>query len=135
MEQMNQTTPKATPDQTTPQQSQQQSLPQGMPQGQQRNSQQPTGPVCPRDCRKCLQSQRIYCASQHALSNMYVLDKVVETLFAMKGQTEALQGAVQELSAKIEAIQNSEAAVFDPSGGMQEQPREGSGDVTEQFVV
>ena len=85
------------------------------PQAQQQ-SQQPTGFKCPKDCRKCLQSQRIYCASQHALSNMYVLDKVMEGLLSMKEQIEVMRGEVKELAAKIEAIQNSEAAVFDPDG-------------------
>ena len=83
-------------------------------QNQQDQGQPQTGFKCPKDCRKCLQSQRIYCASQHALSNMYVLDKVMEGLLSMKEQIEVMRGEVKELAAKIEAIQISEAAVFDP---------------------
>ena len=80
------------------------------------DGQQQTGFRCPKDCRKCLQSQRIYCASQHALSNMLVLDKVMEELLSMKQQIEAMKGTIQEMAAKIEAIQSSETSVFDPSG-------------------
>ena len=71
---------------------------------------------CPGNCLQCLPAQRQYCASQHAYSNMMVLDKVMETLTSMQGQIEAMQGSVKELAAKIEAIQNSEGAVFDPNG-------------------
>lgn len=80
----------------------------------QQNGQQPAGFKCPKDCRKCLQQQRIYCASQHALSNMYVLDKVIETLLSMKEQVEVMRGEVRDLAAKVEAIQAGEADVFDP---------------------
>ena len=70
---------------------------------------------CPGNCLQCLPAQRQYCASQHAYSNMLVLDKVMETLTTMQGQIEVMRGTVQELAAKIEAIQNSESAVFDPN--------------------
>ena len=78
------------------------------------NNQQPQF-RCPEDCRRCPQQQRIYCASQHALSNMKVLDMVMGALNEMKGSIVAMQGEVSELAAKIEAIQNSEANVFDPT--------------------
>ena len=81
----------------------------------QQNGQQPAGFKCPKDCRKCLQQQRIYCASQHALSNMYVLDKVMETLLSVKEQVEVMRDDMKELAAKVEAIQAGEADVFDPS--------------------
>lgn len=65
--------------------------------------------VCNGDCKKCKSMhQWSFCASVHAFSNMKVLDKVMETLSMM-------QGEVKELAEKIEAIQNSEAAVFDPN--------------------
>jgi prefoldin subunit 5 len=51
---------------------------------------------------------------------MKVLDKVMETLTAMKAQIETMQGSVNELAAKIEAIQNSEGTVFDPNGSAAE---------------
>ena len=46
---------------------------------------------------------------------MKVLDKIMETLLGMKTQIDTMQGTITELSAKIEAIQNGEAAVFDPN--------------------
>lgn len=70
---------------------------------------------CPGNCLKCIPAQRQYCASQHAYSNMMVLDKVMETLASMQGQIEAMQESVKDLATKIEAIQSSEAAVFDPN--------------------
>ena len=71
---------------------------------------------CPGNCLQCLPAQRQYCASQHAYSNMKVLDKIMETLLGMKTKIDTMQGTVAELSAKIDAIQNGEAAVFDPNG-------------------
>ena len=79
---------------------------------------------CPGNCLQCLPAQRQYCASQHAYSNMKVLDKIMETLLGMKSQMDAMQGTVGELSAKIEAIQNGEAAVFDPNGEGELFPKE-----------
>ena len=85
-------------------------------QNQQNNQQaQPPQFKCSKDCRQCPQHQRVYCASQHALSNMYVLDKVMDTLVKMQEQIGNMQGTIQEMAAKIEAIQNSEATVFDPN--------------------
>ena len=79
---------------------------------------------CPGNCLQCLPAQRQYCASQHAYSNMKVLDKIMEALLGMRNQMDAMQGAVAELSAKIEAIQNGEAAVFDPNGEGELFPKE-----------
>ena len=79
---------------------------------------------CPGNCLQCLPAQRQYCASQHAYSNMKVLDRMMEMLLGLKGQIEAMQGSIGELSAKIEAIQNGEAAVFDPSGEGELFPKE-----------
>ena len=79
---------------------------------------------CPGNCLQCLPAQRQYCASQHAYSNMKVLDKIMEALLGMKNQIDAMQGTVGELSAKIEAIQNGEAAVFDPNGEGELFPKE-----------
>ena len=90
-----------------------------MEQNQNQQGQQPQF-KCPGNCLQCLPAQRQYCASQHAYSNMMVLDKVMETLTSMQGQIEAMQGSVKELAAKIEAIQNSEGAVFDPNGSVVE---------------
>ena len=79
---------------------------------------------CPGNCLQCLPAQRQYCASQHAYSNMKVLDRMMETLLGLKGQIAAMQGSIGDLSAKIEAIQNGEAAVFDPNGEGELFPKE-----------
>ena len=79
---------------------------------------------CPGNCLQCLPAQRQYCASQHAYSNMKVLDKIIETLLGMKTQIDTIQGTVAELSAKIESIQNGEASVFDPNGEGEIFPKE-----------
>ena len=77
-----------------------------MDQTNQNQNQQSGQFKCPGNCLQCLPAQRQYCASQHAYSNMKVLDKIMETLRGMKNQMDAMQGTVAELSAKIEAIQN-----------------------------
>lgn len=79
---------------------------------------------CPGNCLQCLPAQRQYCASQHAYSNMKVLDKIMETLLGMKNQVDAMQRTISEMSAKIEAIQNGEASVFDPNGESELFPKE-----------
>ena len=63
---------------------------------------------CTGNCLGCLPAQRAYCASQHAYSNMKVLDSMMGTLLNM-------QGDIKSLSEKIEAMQNNEASVFDPT--------------------
>lgn len=63
---------------------------------------------CSGNCLNCLPAQRAYCASQHAYSNMKVLD-------SMMGIVMGMQGDIKNLAEKIEAIQNSEAHVFDPT--------------------
>ena len=88
-------------------------------------AQQPPQFVCTGDCKKCRSMQQwSYCASIHAYSNMKVLDRVMETLVGIKNQMDAMQGTVAELSAKIEAIQNGEAAVCDPNGEGELFPKE-----------
>ena len=63
---------------------------------------------CTGNCLNCLPAQRQYCASQHAYSNMKVLD-------SMMGIVIGLQGDIKSLSEKIEAMQNNEAHIFDPN--------------------
>lgn len=63
---------------------------------------------CSGNCLNCMPAQRAYCASQHAYSNMRVLDTMMNELMAMRGE-------FKTMAEKIEAIQNSEAAVFDPN--------------------
>lgn len=63
---------------------------------------------CTGNCLKCNPGQRAYCASQHAYSNMRVLDKMMDEMIAMKG-------TIMTMAEKIDAIQNNEATVFDPT--------------------
>jgi hypothetical protein len=55
---------------------------------------------------------------------MKVLDKIMETLLGMKNQIETMQGTIGEMSAKIEAMQNGDAAVFNPNGEGEIFPKE-----------
>lgn len=70
---------------------------------------------CSGNCLNCLPAQRTYCASQHAYSNMKVLDTMMGLIIEMKGTTE-------ELKAKVEAMQNNEAMLFDPTEEKSEFP-------------
>ena len=79
---------------------------------------------CSGNCLNCLPAQRQYCASQHAYSNMKVLDKMMEALGKMQEDMTAMQGTVKEMAAKIEAIQNSEATVFAPNSDDELFPKE-----------
>ena len=82
----------------------------------QQAAQQPPQFVCTGDCKRCRSMQQwSFCASVHAFSNMKVLDKVMETLVGMQTQMQAMQGEMHGLSAKIETMQSSEIAVFDPN--------------------
>ena len=63
---------------------------------------------CSGNCLNCMPAQRAYCASQHAYSNMKVLDNVMALLMAM-------QGDMRIMKEKVEAMQNNEAMLFDPS--------------------
>ena len=78
--------------------------------------------ACSGNCLNCNPQQRTYCASQHALSNMRVLDKVMETLTSIREEIDVLKGEVKEMAQKIEAIQQGEADIFDPREEYTEQP-------------
>ena len=67
---------------------------------------------CTGDCLTCRalnerKTQWQYCASQFTYNTMRMVE-------AMQSEIVAMQGTVNELKAKIDAIQNSEALVFDP---------------------
>lgn len=70
---------------------------------------------CTGNCLNCLPAQRAYCASQHAYSNMKVLD-------TMMGVVIAMQGDMKDMKEKIEALQNNEASIFDPNEEKSEIP-------------
>ena len=70
--------------------------------------------VCTGNCLKCRKNplenrtQWQYCASQHAFETMRMVA-------AMQSSITAMQGTVNQLQTKIEAIQNSEVSIFDPT--------------------
>lgn len=72
-------------------------------------SQQPAQPQsrCTGNCMTCTMYQRGLCSSQLSYYNMKMLETMVQI-------TAGLQQNVKDLSAKIEAIQNNEATLFDP---------------------
>ena len=68
---------------------------------------------CSGDCLNCRKlpnerrEQWQYCAAQFTYNSMRMIGDIQESMKTM-------QGTVEELKAKVEAIQNSEAHVFDP---------------------
>lgn len=69
---------------------------------------------CTGDCKLCNVLQRGYCASQITYNNMGLISDVL-------GAMDELRKEVKALSAKVEAIQNSEAELIDPIGGDEEE--------------
>ena len=63
---------------------------------------------CSGDCLRCSVAQRQYCSCQHSYNTMRLIQSMQENINAMSG-------TVEELKAKISAIQDSEASIFDPS--------------------
>jgi len=66
---------------------------------------------CTGNCMACTMFQRQYCASQLAYSNMRMLEQMQKTVIDMKE--------------KVEALQNNEATLFDPTAkAPSEEPKE-----------
>lgn len=63
---------------------------------------------CTGDCLKCSMAQRQYCSCQHAYNTMRLIQSMQESINTMSG-------TVDELKAKVSAIQDNEAMVFDPT--------------------
>ena len=63
---------------------------------------------CSGDCLRCTPIQRQYCASQFTYNSMRMIESMQNTLSAM-------QGTIDEIVVKIEAIQGNEASLFDPT--------------------
>ena len=63
---------------------------------------------CSGDCLKCKQIQWQYCASQFTYRSMRMME-------ALQSSLSTMQGTIEELRTKIDAIQNSEAGVFNPT--------------------
>lgn len=64
--------------------------------------------TCSGDCLKCSIAQRQYCSCQHSYNTLRMLQSMQESINSMSG-------TVDELKAKVSAIQDSEASIFDPS--------------------
>lgn len=71
---------------------------------------------CTGNCLGCSPAQRAYCASQHAYSNMKVLDAVMQEVLT-------LHESVKALSEKVEAIKPTEEPVY----GIRSIAQEGAG--------
>ena len=56
---------------------------------------------CSGDCLRCFPMQRQYCAAQLSYNTMRMM--------------EVMQGTIEEMKVKIEAIQGNEASLFNPT--------------------
>lgn len=63
---------------------------------------------CSGDCLKCHPMQRQYCAAQFTYNTLRMLENV-------QGTINVMQGTIEEMKVKIEAIQGNEASLFDPT--------------------
>ena len=72
----------------------------------QENNQQ--GYTCTGDCLRCSQAQRQYCASQFTYKNMRMLEALITSV-------QSLSEEVKNLGEKVNAIQNAECELFNPS--------------------
>ena len=79
---------------------------------------------CSGDCLKCHPNQRQYCASQFTYNSMRMIEDVQKSLISM-------QGTIEDMKLKIEAIQGNEAMLFDPTSEkltlVQDTAQEGDG--------
>ena len=81
--------------------------------------------LCTGNCLNCSVAQRAYCSCQHIYNSMRMMQDMKEAVSVMAG-------TVEELKAKIEALQNNEAEIFCPNEEKTEKPKdkaqEGDGD-------
>lgn len=77
---------------------------------------------CTGNCLNCIPQQRTYCAAQHSFSNMKVLDRMMEEIIGIKDSIATMKADAKEMTARIEAMQNSEAYIFDPNREYEESP-------------
>ena len=82
--------------------------PAGAPQTEAAGQQQPQARPCPRDCRKCPMAQQICCASMLSFQMYDVMNAVIRRI-----DTQAER--IEDLSARLEAIQSSEAEFISPA--------------------
>lgn len=62
---------------------------------------------CSGNCKQCTLFQRQYCASQLALTNMRMLERMTQ-------QMQSMQMHLDDIDRKVEALQNSESSLIDP---------------------
>lgn len=62
---------------------------------------------CSGDCLNCHPNQRAYCASQFTYNTMRMVESMQQAVVAM-------QGTMEEMNSKIEALQDEKVDVFDP---------------------
>ena len=65
---------------------------------------------CSGNCKQCSLFQRQYCASQLALTNMRMMERMIQ-------QIQMMQMHLDDIDRKVEALQNNEAELFDPNLG------------------
>ena len=63
---------------------------------------------CSGDCIKCHPNQRAYCASQFTYNTMRMVEDMQQSVVAM-------QGTMEEMNSKIDALQEDKVDVFDPT--------------------
>lgn len=63
---------------------------------------------CSGDCMNCHPSQRAYCASQFTYNTMRMVENMQQTILTM-------QGSMEDMNVKIEALQEEKVEVFDPT--------------------
>lgn len=62
---------------------------------------------CSGNCKQCTLFQRQYCASQLALTNMRMMEKMMQ-------QLQMMQMHMDDIDRKVEALQNNEAVLINP---------------------
>jgi len=60
---------------------------------------------CTGNCLNCLPAQRAYCASQHAYSNMRVLDEVMKNMQELKSGMEEMKADIKDLATAVDEMQ------------------------------
>jgi hypothetical protein len=63
---------------------------------------------CSGNCKQCSLFQRQYCASQLALTNMRMMERMVQ-------QLQKMQMHLDDIDRKVEAMQNNEASLIEPN--------------------
>lgn len=81
---------------------QQATVPGGSPSGAQQQSR-----PCPKDCRKCSMQQQVCCASMLSFQSFEVMSSIIRRI-------DRQQHAIDVLTERINAIQNTEAELSSP---------------------